>query len=57
MMTDIEIARSIDLRNINDIAKQIKIDTEQIYNYGKHIAKIPVSLIDDQKIKNRYLQM
>ncbi len=54
-MTDIEIARSIDLRNINDIAKQIKIDTEQIYNYGKHIAKIPVSLIDDQKIKNSNL--
>lgn len=54
-MTDIEIARSIELRNINDIAKQIKIDTEQIYNYGKHIAKVPVSLIDDQKIKNSNL--
>lgn len=55
MMTDIEIARSIKLKNINDIAKQIKIDTEQIYNYGKHIAKIPISLIDDQKIKNSNL--
>lgn len=55
MMTDIEIARSIELRNINDIAEQIKVDTEQIYNYGKHIAKIPVSLIDDQKIKNSNL--
>ncbi len=54
-MTDIEIARSIELRNINDIAEQIKVDTEQIYNYGKHIAKIPVSLIDDQKIKNSNL--
>lgn len=55
MMTDIEIARSIELRNINEVAKQIKVDTEQIYNYGKHIAKIPVSLIDDQKIKNSNL--
>jgi formate--tetrahydrofolate ligase len=55
MMTDIEIARSIKLKNINDIAKQIKVDTEQIYNYGKHIAKIPVSLIDDQRIKNSNL--
>lgn len=54
-MTDIEIARSIKLKNINDIAKQIKVDTEQIYNYGKHIAKIPVSLIDDQRIKNSNL--
>ena len=55
MMTDIEIARSIELRNINEVAEQIKVDTEQIYNYGKHIAKIPVSLIDDQKIKNSNL--
>lgn len=55
MMTDIEIARSIELRNINDIAKQIKVDTEQLYNYGKHIAKIPVSLIDERKMRNSNL--
>jgi len=50
MMTDIEIARSIKLKKIKEIAKQAGIDTDELYNYGKHIAKIPVALIDEEKI-------
>lgn len=50
MITDIEIARSITLENINNIAEKIGISSENIHNYGKYIAKIPVSLINEQKI-------
>jgi formate--tetrahydrofolate ligase len=55
MMTDIEIARSIELENIEKVAEQIGVDTGQIYRYGKYIAKIPVSLIDEAKVKNSNL--
>lgn len=50
MKTDIEIAREIQLQNITNIAQRINIDTEQLHNYGKYIAKVPVSLIDNKKI-------
>ncbi len=50
MMTDIEIARSIKLQNVNEIAKQIGIGEEYTHNYGKYIAKIPVSLIKEEDI-------
>ncbi|MBK5720843.1 formate--tetrahydrofolate ligase [Dysgonomonas sp. Marseille-P4677] len=55
MKTDIEIASSIKLNNISDIAAKIGVDTEEIHNYGKYIAKIPVSLIDEKKIKQSNL--
>lgn len=50
MKTDIEIARSIKLQKINDIAQQVDINEEDIHNYGKYIGKIPVSLIDENKV-------
>lgn len=55
MKTDIEIASSIRLNNISDIANEIGIDTEDIHNYGKYIAKIPVSLIDEKKLEQSNL--
>ena len=55
MKTDIEIARGIALKNIADIARTVNIDTEEIHNYGKYIAKIPVKLIDEQKFQKSNL--
>ncbi|MDR2955661.1 MAG: formate--tetrahydrofolate ligase, partial [Prevotella sp.] len=55
MKSDIEIAREIKLDNITDIAKGINIDPEDIYNYGKYIAKVPVSEIDEEKVNNSNL--
>lgn len=55
MKSDIEIARSINLKNISSIAQSIGIDTENIYNYGKYIAKVPADSIDENKIKNNNL--
>lgn len=50
MKTDIEIARSIKLANITDIAQKIGITEDDVYNYGKYMAKIPTSLIDETKV-------
>lgn len=55
MKSDIEIARSIELDNIADIASQIGIDPEVIHNYGRYIAKVPISLIDEEKVKKSNL--
>ncbi|MCC8144888.1 MAG: formate--tetrahydrofolate ligase [Bacteroidales bacterium] len=55
MKTDIEIARSIKLRKIKKIATQIDIPVEEVLNYGKYIAKIPVNLIDEEKVKKNNL--
>ena len=40
MLTDIEIARSIEKRNIADIAKEYKIDINDLEMYGKYKAKL-----------------
>lgn len=50
MKTDIEIARSIKLKNIVEIADKIGISNDDLHNYGKYIAKVPVGLIDDGKV-------
>ena len=55
MKTDIEIARSIELKKVIDIAKQIDIDEDHVHNYGKYMAKIPYSLINEQQISQSNL--
>ena len=39
-MTDIEIAKSVELKKITEIAKEIGIDEEELETYGKYKAKI-----------------
>lgn len=53
--SDIEIARSIKLDNISNIAKTIGIEDDNLFHFGKHIAKIPHDLIDEKKIKDSNL--
>ena len=55
MKSDIEIARETSLKRIEDIATSIGVPTEEINNYGKYIAKLPLSLIDEEKIKKSNL--
>ncbi|GAB6013137.1 formate--tetrahydrofolate ligase [Viscerimonas tarda] len=55
MKTDIEIARSIQLQPIKDIAKSINIDEEHLFSYGKYMAKIPSELVDEKKIADSNL--
>ena len=55
MKSDIEIARSVKLKNIREIAAKVGFPEEEVFNYGKHIAKIPYKLIDDKKTKKSHL--
>lgn len=50
-MTDIEIARSIKLKDIREIATQLSIEEDQLQLYGKYKAKLPLDLIDEEKLK------
>ena len=49
MMTDIEIAHSVEMRPILEIAANAGIPTEDLELYGKYKAKIPLSLLDESK--------
>ncbi len=55
MKSDIEIARSIKLKNIREIAAQVGFPEDEVFNYGKHIAKIPYTLIDSKKVAKNHL--
>ncbi|MDR1369545.1 MAG: formate--tetrahydrofolate ligase [Dysgonamonadaceae bacterium] len=55
MKTDIEIARSIELKKIKRIAENINIPVDEVMNYGKYIAKIPEELIDEDKVNKSNL--
>ena len=55
MLSDIEIARSIELRPIDEIAEKIGIPSNQLEHYGRHIAKLPIELIDEQKVTQNHL--
>ena len=50
-MNDIEIARNTKLENINEIAKKIGINEDDIENYGKYKAKISNNVYKENKNK------
>ena len=51
MKTDFEIAREATLLPINDIAAKAGISAVKLEPYGKHIAKVPYTLIDEERVK------
>lgn len=55
MKTDIEIARSVKMRKITEIAESIGIPQEEIAQYGHYMAKVPLTLINDKKAANSKL--
>ena len=55
MKSDIEIARSIELKKIKCVAESIGIPRDEVENYGRYIAKIPEHLIDEEKVKQSNL--
>ena len=50
-LTDIEIAQGKKLIHIKDIASKLGIEEDDLEMYGKYKAKLPLSLIDEEKIK------
>ena len=55
MKSDIEIARTTELKKIKQVAEEIGIPRDEVENYGRYIAKIPDHLIDDEKVKKSNL--
>ena len=49
MMTDIEIAQSVEMRPITEIAKTAGIEDKYLEQYGKYKAKIDYSLLKESK--------
>ena len=49
-LTDLEIAQSAKIDHINNLAKKINIDLEDLEHYGKYKAKLPLSLINEEKV-------
>jgi len=54
-MKDIDIAKQVILKPITKIAEDLNINTEIIEQYGRYKAKLPLDIIDDEKIKNKHL--
>lgn len=47
MMTDIEIAQSVKMKPITEIARTAKIDEKYLEQYGKYKAKVDYALLDE----------
>lgn len=54
-MTDIEIAQKAYIQPIVNISKQLCISEDDLELYGKYKAKLPLKLIDEEKIKKSKL--
>ncbi len=55
MPTDIEIARQVTLKPITAIGEQLGLTVDQLQPYGHYKAKLPLDLIDQQKIDQSHL--
>lgn len=49
-MTDLEIAQKADIKPIQQIADKLGIPQDLLEQYGRYKAKLPLSLIDEQKV-------
>lgn len=48
-MNDLQIANTVQLKHISEIAQKFGISPDEIEMYGKYKAKLPLSLIDKEK--------
>lgn len=55
VLTDIEIAQAATMQHITKIAHKLSIDEDDLELYGKYKAKLPLHLIDENKIKKNHL--
>ncbi len=53
--TDLEIAQQCNMHHINDIAAKLNIPSTELEQYGKYKAKLPLHLINEEKIKSSKL--
>lgn len=50
-MTDLELSHSVAPKPIQEIASRLQIAAEKLECYGKYKAKLPLDLIDEEKVK------
>ena len=55
MKSDIEIARSIELTKIKQVAANFGMPLEYVTHYGRYMAKVSEEIIDEEKVKNSNL--
>jgi len=55
MKSDIEIARSVELKKIKQVAESVGIPRDEVENYGRYMAKVPTHLIDEEQVKKSNL--
>jgi formate--tetrahydrofolate ligase len=55
MSTDLEIASKASLKPVTEIAAQLNLDADTLELYGKYKAKLPLHLIDEEKVKQNKL--
>ena len=53
--SDIDIAQAAKMQHINEIATKLNVDIDDLEHYGKYKAKLPLNLIDDNKVKSNRL--
>ncbi|HNL84591.1 MAG TPA: formate--tetrahydrofolate ligase, partial [Chitinophagales bacterium] len=53
--TDLEIVRKNPIIHIKEIAAKLDISNDLLEYYGKYKAKLPLSIIDEEKIKKHHL--
>ena len=55
MKSDIEIAKAANMLPIRAIAANLNIDQDLVEKFGRYKAKLPLSLIDEEKVKKSKL--
>jgi formate--tetrahydrofolate ligase len=55
MKSDIEIAQASKIQHVVNIANQLGVEEDDLELYGKYKAKLPLKLIDEEKVKKSKL--
>ena len=50
LKTDLDIAQSVKMQHIQEIAAKVNVDADDLELYGKYKAKLPLKLIDQSKV-------
>ena len=53
--SDLEIAKESKILQIEEVAAKLGVEEKDLHKFGKYIAKLPLSLLDDNKIRNKKL--
>ncbi len=55
MKTDLDIARAATMQLITEVAAKLGIEENDLYQYGKYMAKLPLRLINEKEVQKKKL--